>query len=478
MPTPLESTARGRAVAVLTESYYGDAMGHDLLEAAQARSRLSATDAALAAEIVLGVSRWRITCEHIASHFYKGRWAGLRERERVVLAVGVYQLCWLDRVPEYAAVDETVKIAHRYGKGFAAVANAILRHVVEIRGEIVESSPDLPPRRYLPLEPHRVRLFTEDVLPDPARKPLEYLIAAYAHPAWLVERWHRRFKPVLCRKILEAGQRRPVLALRPNTLRITAVHLREQIIAELRAAGAAPPENEITVENLALKPGGTGECVIVRRPIPATQLSAVRDGLCQPQDLASQRVLLLDPPLPGQFVIDQCAGVGTKSTQAAELMGNEGVVLAADVDEVKLQSSMQAAARLGIGTLQTSTIEKLGEALARISRAPDLILVDAPCLNTGVLARRPEARYRAGQKALTQITELQRQILDHAASIAGPATRIIYSTCSLEAEENEKQVERFVADHPDWKKAEQHFTLPTFDCDGGFACALEHRTGH
>lgn len=450
---PLEESARGRAVSVLVESYDGDAMCHDLLRDLQAVRPLSPADEGLAAELAIGVSRHRITCEHIASKFYRGRWAGVAITQRVNIAVGIYQLCFLDRIPEYAAVDQAVRIARRYGKGATAVTNAILRQVAENRGDIVARMGDYPPRRFLILDSERGRLFTDDVFPDPSRRLLEYLIAQYAHPSWLVERWNRRFKTALCRDVLEAGQRRPVLSLRANRLRATPADLIEKLAAESISAELA----------------SDGNGVLIRKSASAMDLAVVRDGLCQPQDTTARVALGLRPPKPGEFVIDLCAGVGTKSTQAAETMANRGTVISTDDNSEKLESVMTAARRLGIDIIKTVSLDEIDDAIKKAGREPDLILVDAPCLNTGVLARRPEARYRAGQRALAEIAELQREILNHAVSLSGSKTSIVYSTCSLEKEENEDQSAWFAENNDGWKVREQRFTLPTSDHDGGYA---------
>lgn len=453
---PLEETARGRAAAVLIESYDGQALCHDLLEDLQAEWPLSAADARLAAELAIGVSRRRITCEHIASRFYRGRWAGLRETVRVVLALGVYQLCWLDRVPDYAAVDETVRLIRRYGKGATAVANAILRRIVDVRGETVMRDESTPLRRFLPMNGEMGVLFKEDIFPDPARKPLEYFITAYGYPPWLIERWHRRFKSELCRQICTAGIQRPPLVLRPNGLRTTAQALQESLA-----------NTEIPSEI-----AGDRRSLIVRGAITAADLEQVRDGLCQPQDTTAQIALGLCPPAPGQFILDLCAGVGTKSTQAAEMIQNEGLVLASDVNEEKLGRVGEAAARLGISIVRTVPAVELESEIARTGRTPDIILIDAPCLNTGVLSRRPEARYRASHRAMLEIAEIQREILDRAVALAGMGTKLIYATCSLEKEENEDQVTQFVTRHTDWRLSEDRFTLPSGDHDGGYAAVL------
>ncbi|HVP13120.1 MAG TPA: transcription antitermination factor NusB [Phycisphaerae bacterium] len=448
--------ARDRAAEVLTTCYLGDPFCSEVLEAMQKAAPLPPAEASLAAELVIGVSRHRITAEHLAGRFYRGRFAGLRPSVRVILATAIYQLCWLDRIPDYAAVDEAVRQAKRHGRGVSSMVNAVLRALISHRGEI-SARPDKPdPRRYLAIDAGRGRLFTENVFPDPARRPLDYLVAATSHPPWLVERWHRRFKPKLCRQVCDAGQRRPPLVLRPNTMRITA----EQLVERFRASGHQPCRVD------------DGEAVLLRDIVPAAELAEVQAGLCQPQDSTSQLALRLCPPQAGELVVDLCAGVGTKSTQAAEMMNNSGVVIASDMDEARLGRIPASAERLGLTIIRPTPLEQLDACLAELGRAPDLILVDAPCTNTGVLARRPEARYRASQRALKELTVTQGRLLERAAKLAGPRTRLIYATCSLEREENEEQISRFCELLPQWQVQTQVFTLPDADRDGGFAAVL------
>lgn len=491
--TKRTATARDRAAEVLTLAYHGEVIAHEVLASLQAESPLSPADERLAAELVLGVLRRRLTCEHIASRFYRGRWAGLREAQRVVLAMGVYQLCMLDRVPDHAAVDQTVRQAKRLGRGFGDIANAVLRRVASYRGDIVPAQeagrpiaagdPSHPspigdvsgrpsaghnPRRWLALDGGRGRIFTEDILPDPDRRPLEYLIAATGTPAWLVERWHRRFKPKLARQVCDAGWRRPVLALRPNRLRTTPAALCERLSAD----GFSPELIESGTGFQSTSSTQDIGTVIVRDGPPAMSLGVIAEGLCQPQDATAQVALNLAQLEPGMFVIDLCAGVGTKSTQAAELMDDAGCILATDLHLEKLAQIEAGARRLGIGSIRTVPLDELDAAIARVGRAPDVLLLDVPCLNTGVLARRPEARYRAGQKALRSVCEAQAAILARAASLACKATRIVYATCSLEPEENESQVEGFLRANSGWRRAAERSTLPGELHDGGYAALI------
>jgi len=452
----IRRSPRDRAVKVLVACYDGRQFCRDLLGELQEADQLSPTDAALAAELVMGVSRHRITAEHLAARFYRGRWAGLRLHTRVILALAVYQLCWLDRIPDYAAIDQAVRQAKGHGRGTAAMTNAILRKLAACRGDVIDRPNDPAPRRYLAIDADRGRLFAENVFPDPAKRPLDHLIAVTSHPPWLVERWHRRFKPKLCREICIAGQRRPPLVLRPNPIRTTP----DELFDSLTAGDHDPARLD------------DSDVILLRGAPPVAQVFEIGEGLCQPQDSTAQIPLRFSPPSPGELVLDLCAGVGTKSTQAAELMKNDGLVLATDVDTVKLAGIPETAERLGLTIIQTTPLDQLDDTLARVDRAPDLILVDVPCTNTGVLARRPEARYRATHKELLSLVEIQRNLLRRAEALAGPAARIVYATCSIEREENEDQLIQFCEEYPNWHVVKQVFTTPDQDHDGGFAAVL------
>jgi len=453
--TSARRSARERALLVLKTCGDGQQPAQERLARMQAEHPLSERDAAFAAELTIGTIRHRLTAEHIAAQFYRGRWPGVRPNIRWLLAIGVYQLCWLDRVPDHAAVDQTVKMCRRFGKGFAAMTNGLLRQVAASRGPVIERPADVHARRFLELDATRGRQFDRDIFPDPARKPLDYLVAAYSHPMYLVERWHRRFKPVKCKQILTAGQRRPPLTLRPNTLRTPADALVARLVDRGIAARRLDGSNAVIVEGAS-----------------AASLDEIEAGLCQPQDATSQAVLEDFSPQPGEVVVDLCAGRGTKSTQAAARMNDTGVVIASDVDGGRLAQAVPAAERLGLSIVRTAMPDDIEAQLREIGRGPDLILLDVPCSNTGVLGRRPEARYRVSHKGLLELTAIQHGILERAAALAGPTTRIVYATCSLEEEENRNQVEAFCADHPEWRIDSDAFTLPDAQRDGGYRALL------
>lgn len=449
--------ARDRAVDALVATYDGQSRCTDLLDLWQNKAPMSDADVGLARELALGVARRRITCEHIASHFYRGRWPGLREKLRVILAVGVYQLCWLDRVPDHAAIDQAVRQSKKLGVGAAKISNAVLRQVQRHRGEPVERTTEFDARKTLLLDANRQATFSTDVFPDPQRKPLAYFEAAYGLPPWLIERWHRIFKPAGCRQICEATIQRPGLTLRPNSLKITT----DDLFARLAERGLNPARSD------------DGNSILLDSTASAASVPEIGEGCCQPQDETAQQALRHAELRPGMFVIDYCAGVGTKSTQAAELMQNEGRVIATDIDAHKLERLGGAANRHGIDIIETCSIEEIVARIRDANRSPDVILIDAPCTNTGVLARRPEARYRANQQSLAELTAIQGEILRQAAALSGPTTRLIYTTCSLEREENEQQVKAFLKGDSTWKLAIEQLTLPEGPCNGGYFAVIE-----
>ncbi|MFQ5424521.1 MAG: transcription antitermination factor NusB [Phycisphaerae bacterium] len=454
-PSPGRST-RDRALRALIACYEGRQFGRQFLAQEQAAAPLPSGDAALAVELVMGTNRHRITAEHVAKHWYRGRWAGLKVPVRVILALAIYQLCWLERIPDYAAIDQAVRQAKRYGRSAAALVNALLRKVATSRGPLIARPEDADVQCFLPVDDQRGRVFGDRILPHPARRPLDYLVAAMGHPPWLVERWHRRFKPDLCRQICLAGQRRPPLVLRPNLLRCTVDELSDR----LASAGYRPRRIE-----------GTDAVALPNAPTLAV-LPEFHEGLCQPQDSTAQIAVALAAPQRGEFVLDYCAGAGTKATQAAEQMGNDGLVIATDINPEPLDRAAENAERLGIDILRTVHLNQLDDALSAAGRRPDVILVDAPCTNTGVLARRPEARFRASHRSMMELVDVQRSIFKQAVAHAGPQTRLIYSTCSLEEEENEQQIAWFCDEHAGWRAMQTVFTTPDADRDGGFAAVL------
>jgi len=482
--------ARDAALAVLADARAGRRTARRSLDELIERYRITPADVGLAGEIVWGVMRHRLTLETVLRPATEGRWDRVGSTLQHILLVAVYQLMWLDAVPAFAAIHEAVEQAKREGgRRAAGFVNAVLRFVQRHMLAREDREPAGDRRCCVPTAPGRYCRFDVPVLPDPADTPVAYLAAATSHPEILVRRWVKAFGRERTEMICLAGTRRPPLILRPNVLRTDAAALAERLRAEgceVAIAGIADdPARSPDRKDAAMQPSRPGsrehEAVVLLGASPPSgalsRLAAFRDGLFQPQDITAMRPVRAAGVRTGDVVLDLCAGYGTKATQAAEQMADRGLVIASDSDPEKLGALADNCRRLGITCVRTAAPDELAAVLAAQGRL-DVILVDVPCTNTGVLARRPEARYRFTPAALRALAATQARLLHRAAELARPETRLCYSTCSLEKEENEGIVEDFCKRHRGWRVLRSQLTLPqcgagpTDWCDGGFFAVL------
>ncbi len=414
---------------------------------------LSPEDRALSRELVAGVERRRGTLDAvIAAYVPRPRFP---RDLRTLLRLGFYQLLFLDRVPAHAAVDETVGLARaRRGVRQAGFVNAVLRGALRELEAGSSGGGSGDPRRAFEVGPRRFR-FGRDVFPDPSADLADHLAAVHSHPRALVERWIACFGEAGAKAIFEADNRVPPLTVRVNRMRTT----RERLLRELQGLGF---EAKAGVHPLAVRvdPGARG--LVDSEPFRAGRFT-VQD------ETAMEAVSLLDLR-PGERVLDLCAAPGGKATQIAEALDDEAEVLACDVSEDRLARLRENAARLGLRSIRPIL-------RARDSRNPpaqdvDRILVDAPCSNTGVLARRPEARWRFTPANLRAVTRLQAECLRAGLRALRPGGRLVYSTCALEPEENGDLVRQVLRSVKRVEVLEERFRPPGPDHDGGYAAAL------
>lgn len=415
----------------------------NLLDEALAGRPLDAREAALARELAFGVLRHRITLDRLIDQHLRCRPANLDATLRDLLRVGLYQCLWLERVPDRAAVGEAVEQAKRLvstrGAGLVnGVLRAILSHVLRIgpRREAAE------PTHLLPLDAERFCELDYACLPDPSADPVAYWSAATSHPCELVRRWRADHGLIGMERICRYGAGRPHVWLRPNALKTSAGELARR----LRDEGA-------TVEPLDER------AVLYIEGPPPVATGAYAEGLFQPQDLSGIEVVEALAPKPGEVIVDLCAAPGTKASAIAEQTGNAAIVLASDRDMKRLRAAGPNFDRLGITSVELIAAGELAACWPRHG-PPDAILLDAPCSNTGVLARRPEARYRWNRRTLASLVETQNKLLHTAAGLSSVGTRIVYSTCSIEPEENEQVIQRFCQALPHWRLVESALRLP------------------
>ena len=429
------AAARAAAARVLERVATDAAFADVALDAELGERKLSPRDSGLATELVFGTLRWQRYLDWILAPHSKRRLATLDARVLAVLRMTVYQLVFLERVPAFAAVNDAVTLAPRT-PGVKPFVNAVLRSFTR-RG-------------------------AREREPAPPRDPTEALATRCSFPTWLATRWVARFGREEAEALMRAFNERAPLTLRANTLRTTRDALGARLAAE---------------EGLAWRPTAWApEGLVVTAPGGAPGAwRAFAEGAFAVQDEASILVGHLLAPRPGETVADVCAAPGTKTTHLAQLMEDRGRVLALDPAPARLARVREAAARLGMASVEA--LDGPVEALApRFREACDAVLVDAPCSNLGVLRRNPEVKWRRQPADLAPSALRQGRILTAAGAMVRPGGRLVYATCSLEPEENAEVARAFLAAHPGFgPDPPADFPLP-LDPDGVLRC-LPHRHG-
>jgi 16S rRNA (cytosine967-C5)-methyltransferase len=411
----MTETARDIAVQALRDRE-GNVSAH--LDRLLAEGGLAAKDKALARELALGVLRRRATLRSVLRGFLETPGRTLPGPLEQILYVALYQLLFLERVPDFAAVNEAVEQANEFGhRRKSGLVNAVLRNIAR-EVSPVEEGEALFAADILPVGVRSFRKFARAVFPDPAADAPAYLGAAMSLPKVLAARWigQQGSLKAAARVALHSNARAPLI-LRVNRLK-----------ADLASAAAA-----LAADGVQTIPHVNGLSLVAADWVNVRDLAAFRDGLIQPQDPTATAVVAAAAPRKGMNVLDFCAAPGTKTTQIAESMGNEGRIVAVDVSPERLQRITDNCRRLGVSIVTASQAEQVGGMEAR---SFDLVLVDAPCSNTGVLARRPEARWRFDEEYLHALAADQKQLVAMAAQFVRPGGALVYSTCSIEPEEN------------------------------------------
>ena len=429
--------ARGLALRVLSLAT-GSAETRDyrtateILCEALEKSRLSRREESLATELVYSTLRRRLTLDWIIEEFSGVELRRIEPRLLDILRLGVLQLVYLGSVPEYAAVDESVKLARAaVGKKGAGFTNSVLRKVAARASSI----------------------------PFPGREKgvVEHLSIVHSHPQWLVRRWVEQFGEEAAEAVCIANNSPPPMTARVNVLKVS----REELIQRIAEEGVevVPCKEDQTVE-------------IIKCPKRVTELRSFRKGLFYLQDVSATIPTKMLAPAPGENVLDVCSAPGGKATHIAELMGNEGLVVACDIDQNRMPMLRENIQRLGTNIVRPLVAD--GAKIEAVLKPQfDRVLIDAPCSNTGVLRRRVEARWRLKEGNLKDQQSLQLDLLRSASQVLKPGGTLVYSTCSIEGEENQEVVEKFLSERGDFELVEERAFLPRAEGgDGGYAAQL------
>ena len=405
---------------------------------------LDARDRRWTQELVYGMLRRRAWIDAVLSARVRGGLARLDPDLIDLLRLGVYQLLFMRSVPAYAAIAQTVELTKaRHGIGASKLANAVLRRV------------------------DREQETLEVALPLPT-DPVEALALHHSHPRWLVARWVGRWGAEETQRLLIANNTEPPTVLRPYGI----VH--EQLEASLESAGVRVDEVPLVRDSIQL-----------RESVSLTELGAFRQGLFFVQDPASTLVTQYASIPTGATVADLCAAPGGKTL---ELSRTASVVIAADRAAGRIERTLANFRRVEARNIQSVIADARHPAI----RPVDVVLLDVPCTGTGTFRRHPDARWRLKISDLAVMAALQRSILRAAASVVKPGGLLVYSTCSLEPEENDAQIESFLAENPEWRlepPAEGAVSASVLDAgrlrvlpqrhgvDGAFAARLRRNAG-
>jgi 16S rRNA (cytosine967-C5)-methyltransferase len=445
--------ARSLALQVLLDCRKHDAFVQEILDRQLAAHALSVADRRLATQLVYGVLRRRGTLQALLQPFVNRPAHQVEAWLWDALYLGAYQLALLTHVPTHAAVHETVELAVSFGRpGARGFLNGILRRVAELMSEERTTTAAMDA---LPLEHGEYRRLSCPIFSDPALNPREYLAAAFSLPDGLVHRWLPRYGFAECQRLGFWFAGPAPLTLRCQPLRCSRV----QLLAALRHAGYAADA------------GDHPHAIRLHESGPIRELPGYAEGWFSVQDESAMRVASALAPEPGETVLDLCAAPGGKTTHLAELMRNTGRIVACDVDEQRLQTVVSLAQRLGLTILSLCRLRRDDD--ADVPPGPfDRVLVDVPCSNTGVLGKRPEARWRLRPNDLQQLVAVQTRLLHTAIKRVRPGGVIVYSTCSIEPDENRQVVESVLESNSElWLEAAED-AVPGWPADGGFWARL------
>jgi 16S rRNA (cytosine967-C5)-methyltransferase len=434
---------RGIAVKILNRIERTDSYLDKLLDVELRSDELNDLDKRFLTELTHGVVRWKTRLDFIIEQFCKNKFAMQDPNIRNAMRVALYQILFLSKIPHAAAVNEAVEFVKKIrGQKAANLVNAVLRNII--------------------------RNLNKLPTPDHETDPVQYLSIMYSHPSWMVKRWVDRYGLYETEQLLSANNERPTIVVRANTLKTTAdelVKLFEE--RNIRNTRSKYLENFIKVGHLS----------------GIYNLDLFEKGYFSVQDESSGLVVKLLDPKPGETVIDLCSAPGGKTTFIGELMKNQGMIIAVDKYEHRLNLVKQSCERLGV-----ENVEFIPKDALEVDVEPaDKVLVDAPCSGLGVIQKKPDIKWQRELSDIRNLAKTQIELLEKASKLVKNGGVIVYSTCTIEPEENIEVVKEFLSRHPEFKIDDARNYLPSdivngegcmetyphkHDMDGGFAVRL------
>lgn len=400
--------AREEAYLILNNIIVKGAYSNIEIRKKLSKSDLDKLDKALVTEIVNGTLRNLIFIDWVINKFSRIKEEKISFKIKNILRCGIYQIMFLDRIPDSAVCNESVELAKKYGNiGSARFVNGLLRTVVRNKDNI-----GYPDKRDL----------------------AEYLSIKYSHPRWLVELWLYDYGPEFAEELMEGNNQVPPLTIRVNGLKTK----KDEVIKALEKEGITYSDGLYNKE-----------AINVRGTSAIEELDIFKKGYFSVQDESSMLVSKIMNPKPGWKIIDVCSAPGGKAAHMAELMNNEGLIISRDIHKHKLDLIDKTCNRLGINIVETQLFDAQKIDESYVGRV-DGVLVDAPCSGLGLFRRKTDLRWRKKPVDLDKLPKLQSVILENASKYLKPGGVLIYSTCTLNKKENIEVVNRFLANNKDF----------------------------
>ncbi len=405
------SDARSLAVKILTRVERTDSYLDKLIDYEIRNDQLNDYDKSLLNEICHGVIRWMRRLDWFLNGFYRGNWEKCTPEIKNTLRVALYQILFLNKIPDFAAVNEAVEFVKRFStQKHADVVNGLLRTIIRTKNDLVYPTREID--------------------------EVKYLSIMQSHPNWMIKRWIERFGFDEAALLAESNNKRPILTLRVNTLKTN----RDQVLKKFE-------ERSIVFRT----------CRYIDYFVTLRLMSKIyldedfKNGMYTVQDESAGLPAVLLSPKENDVILDMCAAPGGKSTHMAQLIGNKGKIYSVDKYEAKMKMMKATAERLGITNIefiQDDATDLQDEKIKDLKF--DKILLDAPCSGLGVLSKKPEIRWKREINDILELTVLQKNLLNNAAKYLNTGGAIVYSTCSTETEENMGIVNDFLEKNPDF----------------------------
>ncbi|MGD1972963.1 MAG: 16S rRNA (cytosine(967)-C(5))-methyltransferase RsmB [Desulfobacterales bacterium] len=394
-------------------------------EHADGQQTVSRRERALLQALVYGVLRWRGRLDYFIANFSRTRFNKIHPKILNILRLALFQIIYLDRIPDSAAVNTAVEMTKAAGAPWViGYVNALLRKAS---------------REYRAVS-----------FPELSKNPSAALAARKSFPEWIIHRWLQRYGQKNTALLCDAVNAIPPITVRTNTLRTSPQNLLVAL--------------ECDAEKVAQTPYSPDGITIVNPATSIPNLNGFQSGWFQVQDEAAQLVSLMLDPKPGETILDACAGMGGKTGHIAQLMNNEGKLAAVDIDGDKLSQLEAEMRRLGISIVSTHCLD-LEQGMSPLpGEGFDRILLDAPCSGLGVMRRNPDIKWHRSEKELVKHNARQLRLLENLATAVRPAGFLVYVVCSPEPEENEVVIRHFLKKHSNFDINNQYGQLPNEIC--------------